>query len=146
MKDWETTSSRLCHLTFHQIGALCIPLVLWIINFSLTRCMGLPIWISGKESPCQAGDSSLIPWVENIPWRRKWQVTPVFLLGESHGQRSLAAFDTWGRKRVGQHLATERQQGQQTCCMRSMYHAYSFLPPLLGSSMIYYCMREISCF
>ena len=29
------------------------------------------------------------PWVGKIPWRRKWQPTPVFLPGESHGQRSL---------------------------------------------------------
>ena len=29
------------------------------------------------------------PWVGNIPWRRKWQPTPVFLPGNSHGQRSL---------------------------------------------------------
>ena len=28
-------------------------------------------------------------WVGKIPWRRKWQPTPVFLPGESHGQRSL---------------------------------------------------------
>ena len=27
-----------------------------------------------------------------IPWRRKWQPTPVFLPGESHGQRSLAGY------------------------------------------------------
>ena len=31
------------------------------------------------------------PWVAKIPWRRAWQPTPVFLLGESHGQRSLWA-------------------------------------------------------
>ena len=30
-------------------------------------------------------------WVEKIPWERKWQPTPVFLPGKSHGQRSLAA-------------------------------------------------------
>jgi len=30
------------------------------------------------------------PWVRKIPWRRAWQHTPVFLPGESHGQRSLA--------------------------------------------------------
>ena len=29
------------------------------------------------------------PWVGKIPWRRAWQPTPVFLPGESHGQRSL---------------------------------------------------------
>ena len=28
------------------------------------------------------------PWVGKIPWRRAWQSTPAFLLGESHGQRS----------------------------------------------------------
>ena len=31
------------------------------------------------------------PWVWKIPWRRKWQPTPVLLPGEFHGQRSLAA-------------------------------------------------------
>ena len=41
------------------------------------------------------------PWVEKIPWRRKWQPTPVLLPGESHGQRSLAGYSPWGRKRVG---------------------------------------------
>ena len=29
------------------------------------------------------------PWVGKIPWRRKWQPTPVFLPGKSHGQRRL---------------------------------------------------------
>ena len=32
------------------------------------------------------------PWVWNIPWRKAWQHTPVFLSGESHGQRSLAGY------------------------------------------------------
>ena len=31
-------------------------------------------------------------------WRRKWQPTPVFLLGESHGQRSLMGYRSWGCK------------------------------------------------
>ena len=29
------------------------------------------------------------PWIQKLPWRRAWQPTPVFLPGESHGQRSL---------------------------------------------------------
>ena len=37
-------------------------------------------------------------WVGKIPWRRKWQPTPVFLLGESRGQRSLVGYSLWGRK------------------------------------------------
>ena len=40
----------------------------------------------------------LDPWVGKIPWRRKWQPTPVFLPGESHGQRSLAGYSPWGHK------------------------------------------------
>ena len=32
------------------------------------------------------------PWVRKIPWKRAWQPTPVFLSGESHGQRSLAGY------------------------------------------------------
>ena len=31
-------------------------------------------------------------------WRRKWQPTPVFLPGESHGRRRLAGYSPWGRK------------------------------------------------
>ena len=37
-------------------------------------------------------------WVGKIPWRRKWQPTPVFSPGESHGQSSLAGCSPWGSK------------------------------------------------
>ena len=37
-------------------------------------------------------------WVGKIPWRRKWQPTPAFLPGESHGQRSLAGYSPWDHK------------------------------------------------
>ena len=44
----------------------------------------------GKESACSAGDPGLIPGFDllqgKIPWRRKWQLTPVFLPGKSRGQ------------------------------------------------------------
>ena len=42
--------------------------------------------------------SGFNPWVGKIPWRRKWQPTPVFLPGESHGQRRLAGYSPWGHK------------------------------------------------
>ena len=38
------------------------------------------------------------PWVGKIPWRRKWQPSPVLLSGKSHGQRSLVGYSPWGRK------------------------------------------------
>ena len=41
------------------------------------------------------------PRVWKIPWRRKWQPTPIFLPGESHGQRSLAVYSPWGHKELG---------------------------------------------
>ena len=45
------------------------------------------------------------PWVGKIPWRRKWQLTPVFLPGESHGQRSLVGYSLWSHKRVRHNRA-----------------------------------------
>ena len=42
---------------------------------------GLPWWLSGKESDCSAGDVSLIPGSGRTPGEKKWQPTPVFLLG-----------------------------------------------------------------
>ena len=38
------------------------------------------------------------PWVGKIPWRREWQPTPVFLPGESCGQRSLVGYSPWGHR------------------------------------------------
>ena len=61
--------------------------------------MGLPWWLSGKESTCQCRRYGLDPWVGKIPWRRKWQLTPVFLPGESHGRRSM------GSQRVGRNFS-----------------------------------------
>ena len=37
-------------------------------------------------------------WVRKIPWRRKWQPTPVSLPGEFHGLRSLVGYSPWCRK------------------------------------------------
>ena len=45
-----------------------------------------------------AGDVDSIPGVRKIPWRRKWQPTPAFLPRKSHGPRSLAGYNPWGRK------------------------------------------------
>ena len=38
------------------------------------------------------------PWVGKIPWSKKWQPTPVFLPGKSHGRRSLVGLQSRGRK------------------------------------------------
>ena len=46
------------------------------------------------------------PWVGNIPWRREWQRTPVFLPGESQGQRSLIHYSPWGHEELDTAEAT----------------------------------------
>ena len=46
----------------------------------------------------QCGRPGLNPWVGKIPWRRKWQSTPVLLPGESHGWRSLVSYSPRGCK------------------------------------------------
>ena len=65
--------------------------------------------LSGKESACQGRRCGFKPWVGKIPWKRKWQFTPVFLPGKSHGQTSLVDYGLWSHKSVGHDLATKQQ-------------------------------------
>ena len=58
------------------------------------------------------------PWVGKIPWRRKWQLTPVLLPGRSHRQRSLAGYSPWGHRRVRHDLVIKQQQS----CSRLVPH------------------------
>ena len=58
----------------------------------------LPRWLNGKEPACHYSRCKrhrFDPWVGKIPWRRKWQPTPIFLPGKSHGQRSLVGYSPW---------------------------------------------------
>ena len=62
---------------------------------------GLPRWDRGKESPCQCRGLKrhrFNPWVRKIPWRTKWQPTPVFLPGKSYGWRNLTGYSPWDCK------------------------------------------------
>ena len=63
--------------------------------------MGLLGGASGKEPACHCRRLKRCrfnPWIRKIPWRRAWQPTPLFLPGESYGQRSLVGYSPWGRK------------------------------------------------
>ena len=62
---------------------------------------GIPRWHNRKESTClcrRCKRHGFDPWVGKILWSRKWQATPVFLLGKFHGQRRLAGYSPWGRR------------------------------------------------
>ena len=52
----------------------------------------------GKESACNARNPGLIPGSGRFPWRKKGQPTPLFLLGEPRGQRSLVGSSPWDCK------------------------------------------------
>ena len=58
--------------------------------------LGFPWWLRWQRICLQCRRPEFDPWVEKIPWRMKWLLMPVFLLGEFHGQRSLAGYSPRG--------------------------------------------------
>ena len=90
---WDTGRHILCTSSIQPAHTLqkflSHPISCWADQLQLPR------WCTGKESVCQGGRCKrhgFNPWVRKIPWRSKWQPSPVFLSGESHGQRSLAGY------------------------------------------------------
>ena len=76
------------------------PFIHWFLpppcgHFLTVDNPSFPGGASGKEPTCQCRRQKRCwfnPLVRKIPWRRKWQPTPVFLPGKSHRQRSLAGY------------------------------------------------------
>ena len=66
----------------------------------LQHPMGLPRWLRWHRICLQCRRPRFDSWVRKIPWRRKWQLAPVFLPGEFHGQRILAGYSPRGSQRV----------------------------------------------
>ena len=82
----------------------------------------------------QCGRPGFDPWAGRISWRRKWQPTPVFMPGESHGRRSLVGYSPWGHKESD---TTERLHFHFT---RKIKTGYVIVFPL---TMIFWCIRII---
>ena len=62
-----------------------------------------------KELTCRRHkEHGFDPWVGKIPWRRKWQLTPVFLPGEAPGQRGLEGYSPRGHQELDTTEATAR--------------------------------------
>ena len=80
------------------------------------------------------------PWVKKIPWRRKWQPTPVFLPGKSHRQRTLAGYSPWGHKES--NMTKHEQQQQHVLIILRQFLDYknqvdtSYLPKPSGAPSI----------
>ena len=90
---------------------------IWQKNLSLTLMkqfiiFNYPIYSFSSSSVVKNLPAKQEMWVQSMgckedPWRRKWQPTPIFLPGKSHGWRSLAGYSSWGHKRVRHNLANE---------------------------------------
>ena len=89
------------HAAIHGVAKSWTRLSDWTeLNWTEGR-MGFLVGASGKEPACKwrrHKRHGFNPWVRKIPWRRAWQPTPVFLPGESHGQRSLVGYSPRGHK------------------------------------------------
>ena len=73
------------------------------VVFSVVQASQVALVVKKKKPTCQCRRCKRYrfdPWVRKIHWRRAWQTTPVFLPEESHGQRSLAGYSTWGHKEL----------------------------------------------
>ena len=89
---------------FYTAGEWTYPLL------TSHRCLGLLSWFSGKRTCPRCGRCGFHLWVRKTLSRRKWQPTPVFMLGNSHEQRSLVIYSPWGLQRVRYDLVTKQQQ------------------------------------
>ena len=102
------------HKNMH-ISRRCVCGIYWVRDFGYKYWFRwAPRWPSGKEPACHCRRRGFRPWVRKIPWRRKWQTTPVFLAVKSHGQRGLVGYSPWGKKRARYDLVTKWKQLIQT--------------------------------
>ena len=98
-KDLDTTKQLSTHTPL-LILSLTISEPPSLVYFS-SSAFNITAHISGflAGSSClQCRRPGFDPWDGKIPWRRKWQPTPVHLPGKSHGRRSLVGYSPWGRK------------------------------------------------
>ena len=104
-----TRDFSLCSSMYHHpyppywllyFSLLFLPLQSW---YSITVCKrktGLPWWLRQYRVCLQCERPGFSPWVMKIPWRRKWQPTPMLLPGKSHGWRSLEGYSPWDCKQT----------------------------------------------
>ena len=78
----------------------------------MTEGLSLSLYIHsllGFPGGSASAGNAFDPSVKKIPRRRAGQPTPIFLPGESHGQRSLASYDPWGHEESDTTEATEHE-------------------------------------
>ena len=85
----------------------------------------LPLWLNGKESAYGCRRCRFHSWVRKIPWRRKWQLTPVFLPGILHGHWSLVDCSPCGPERAGhKRLNNNKTANRWKQCIYTAYQSW----------------------
>jgi len=77
------------HICFISLLKHFLPLLFFLTFYFVLR---YPWWLTRWGIFLQCGRPKFNTWVWKIPWRREWPLTPVFLPGEFHGQRSLEGY------------------------------------------------------
>ena len=91
------TAFNLCLCVWHRHGVGHASATTQNTTQKYCCFLGFSGGASGKEPGCQCRrlkTRRFDPWLGKVPWRKKWQPTPVFLPGKSHGQRSLGGYST----------------------------------------------------
>ena len=97
------------------------------VKHTCENIRGFPGGISSNEPACQCR-SFKRTWVRKFPWRRAWQPTPVFLPGESHGQRSLEGYSPQGHKESDTTEATQhaRTNFEPLIICQALFQPFTF--------------------
>ena len=103
VKGWEVAGEL--HDGPRSVGekelSSLVPAVLHIyVYYVFIYVLGFPGYSDAKGVCLQCGRPGFDPWVRKIPWRKKWQPTPVLLPGKSCGWRSLVGYSPWGRREL----------------------------------------------
>ena len=97
---------------------------------NLTHNFGVLLWrLSGEGSACQGRRLTFNQGSEKMPWRKEWQLTPIFLSGKSYGQRSLVGYSPWHHKRVEHDLASQFSSDAQLCPTLRPHESQHARPP-----------------
>ena len=114
---------------------------------------GFPVAQMAKNL-LQCRRPELDPWVKKIPWRREWQHTLVFLLGEFHGQRSLVGYSPWGDKELDmtervththcKTMTTISLESTRVCSVAQLCPTLStqWTVSLCGDNIKIYCLKN----
>ena len=87
------------HIRVYSIYTYKFYYILYMCTY--IHILDFPGGSDGKSVCLQCRRPRFDPWVRKMPWRRKWQPTPVLLPGKSHGRRSLVGYSQWCRKELG---------------------------------------------